>query len=163
LSFTNHFLLMANYNRRLNDQIYKVSANLTKQEFEKDSATYFGSINGTLNHIMVADLLWLARFAQHSERYTSLKELERFPQPKALKEILFSRFIELYGNRTRLDVIIQQWASEETKEEDFAHDLQYSDSQGRLCSRNYGELIAHFFNHQTHHRGQVSKSKNSHC
>ena len=52
--------------------------------------------------------------------------------------------------------MIQEWLSIEVVEDDFDRDLTYTNSKGVVSSRNFSELVSHLFNHQTHHRGQVS-------
>ena len=147
---------MANYNQRMNKQIYQVSDKLGKEKLEKDMGAFFGSILGSLNHILVGDLLWLSRFGGHSSDYVTLLKLNEYPKPQKLNDVLYSEFPELYKTRKEVDHLIQYWLKDETKEMHFEQNLTYSNSKGITSSRNFGELVSHFFNHQTHHRGQVS-------
>ncbi len=90
LSFKEHFQLMAAYNRRMNEQIYQVSNKLEKEELQKDAGAFFGSVLGSLNHILVGDLLWLSRFGSHSNDYVTLIKLNEYPKPQKLSDILYS-------------------------------------------------------------------------
>jgi len=147
---------MANYNFRMNEQVYQASFNLSKNELEKNVGAFFGSILGTLNHQLVGDLLWLARFSKHSDKYTSLNKTKEYPKPKTLNEILYPELTKLYQVRKEIDQIILQWVKEELDDGDLDFDLMYTNSKGIESIRNFAELISHLFNHQTHHRGQVS-------
>jgi uncharacterized damage-inducible protein DinB len=151
-----HFQLMANYNRRMNEQVYQASVNLSSAELEEDVGAFFKSILGSLNHIIIGDLLWLSRFATHSSRYQSLGRLAAYPKPSSLDEQLFGNFGDYWVARKDIDEIIQEWLSNEVVEADFGRDLSYTNSKGVVSSRNFSELVSHLFNHQTHHRGQVS-------
>lgn len=152
----NHFQLMAAYNRRLNEQIYQASAGLSSAELERDRGAFFKSILGSLNHIVVGDLLWLSRFASHSLRYQSLTRLKAYPKPSSLDEQLYDNLDACWVVRKDIDAIIQEWFSNEVLETDLERDLTYASSKGVLSKRNLSELVSHFFNHQTHHRGQIS-------
>lgn len=116
---------------------------------------YFGSIAGSLNHILVGDLLWLSRFRNHSDRYQSLQLLDSYPKPVALDEILYNDMDKLKVARADLDDVIIGWAAE-TTDSDFEKPLTYHSINGKAHRKNFGEVVAHFFNHQTHHRGQIS-------
>lgn len=156
MNLQNHFILMSEYNRRMNNQIYKVVRGLEESELHEDRGAFFKSIIGTLNHILVGDIIWLTRFSKHSERYISLAELAEFPKPKGLDHILFSNLISLIEAREKVDLLIYSWLKNETKEGDFNKLLGYSNTKGIVSKRDFGELISHLFNHQTHHRGQLS-------
>ncbi len=146
---------MSLYNKRMNGQIYKVSSQLSSDELTRDVGVFFKSVLGTLNHILVGDLIWLSRFKEHSGKYQSLRNMNDFPIPKLLNEIICSNFVELSQFRSKLDEIIVNWVSNETIESHFRESLKYADTKGKVSTRNFGELVSHLFNHQTHHRGQV--------
>jgi len=147
---------MSDYNQRMNRQFYKVVKELNYSDINEDRGAFFKSIIGTLNHILVGDLIWLTRFSKHSERYISLATLSDFPQPKGLDDVLFSNFTLLLEARKKVDLLICQWLKSETKENDFDTLLEYSNTKGVVSKRDFGELVSHLFNHQTHHRGQLS-------
>ncbi|BBB30770.1 DinB family protein [Neptunomonas japonica] len=151
-----HFQLMAIYNRRLNKQIYQASTNLSSAELEEDVGAFFKSILGALNHIVVGDLLWLSRFATHSSRYQSLACLATHPKPSSLDEQLYDNLDAYWLVRKDIDDRVHEWLSSEVLETDFERLLTYSNSKGIVSKRNFSELVSHLFNHQTHHRGQVS-------
>lgn len=156
MKYQSHFLLMADYNLRMNEQFYEAAGKLTQEEVSADKGAFFGSILGTLNHILVGDLIWLSRFSTHSTRYQSLKTLQELPQPEGLDQILYPSLELLAPVRQQIDAAIKRWLENEVEESDFTKTLTYKNVKGVTSERNFGELVSHFFNHQTHHRGQAS-------
>ena len=150
-----HVVLMASYNEWMNARLYETAGKLSAQELAADRKAFFGSILGTLNHIMVADTAWLKRFATHPAQYTALEPVRQLPAPVALDQILFTEFAALCAHRNMLDDVIRRWAAE-MKEEHLAHVLEYRNVKGVPGRRPFSSLVMHFFNHQTHHRGQVT-------
>lgn len=153
----NHFQNLAKYNQRMNQQVYSACHQLSPQELTTDMGAFFGSIFGTLNHIMVGDLIWLNRFNTiHDDGFSELKVLSSFTRPKKLNEAIYSEFDALHQARQKLDKAIITWTQHELSELLLRKALTYQNTKGEPFQRNLGELISHFFNHQTHHRGQVS-------
>ncbi len=156
MDFNGHFQLMAQYNQRMNKQVYQAAAQLSAELFNQDQGAFFGSISGVLNHILVGDLIWLARFAHHQQSYQTLQNLSQLPKPKGLDHVLFSDLSLLTQAREEVDGAIIRWLDQETAPDHFYKDLSYSNTKGIVSQRNFAELVSHLFNHQTHHRGQVS-------
>lgn len=150
-----HFELLACYNQSMNEQIYHAATVLDAEQLNKDLGAFFGSICCTLNHILVGDIIWLKRFSEHPAGFASLEAIRVLPSPTALSEVLFSDFTELHRVRMAVDTIIQSFALE-AREEDFSAALAYSNTKGEAFVKPFGLLVQHLFNHQTHHRGQVS-------
>lgn len=151
-----HTQLLACYNQRMNRQIYAAAAQLDEAQLSQPAGAYFGSILGTLNHILVGDLIWLARFATHREAYTSLQALAELPRPQSLDELVYPRFAALAAARTLVDEAIIRWTRDELSMPDLSAPLTYCNTRGEASTRDFGELVMHVFNHQTHHRGQAS-------
>ncbi|MBL8511308.1 MAG: DinB family protein [Betaproteobacteria bacterium] len=149
-----HVGLMAAYNQWMNESMYSAAAQLPAGELVADKQAFFGSILGTLNHIAVGDTIWLKRFATHPSRFAVLQQLET-PEPGALNQLLFPDFESLHRYRMALDAAICQWAATLT-EADLDVVLAYKNRQGVAANKSFYGLLMHFFNHQTHHRGQVS-------
>jgi uncharacterized damage-inducible protein DinB len=80
--------LLAGYNRWMNERLYEAAATLDAGTLSADKGAFFGSILGTLNHIAVADTIWLHRFAAHPASFDSLRDLARFPRPSSLSQVL---------------------------------------------------------------------------
>lgn len=156
MGFKCHFSYMSDYNARMNGQLYLAISKLSVDDIAADRGLFFNSIIGTLNHLIVGDILWLTRFCLHSEGYVTLKSILDYPKPSALNDVLYDSLITLQPVRSELDSLIQDWIKTETCEDDFARDLTYKNSRGISSTRNFGELLSHLFNHQTHHRGQLT-------
>ena len=150
-----HIVLMASYNEWMNAKLYEAAGKLSPQELAADRKAFFGSILGTLNHIVVGDTAWLKRFATHPAHYATLEPVRQLQAPVSLDQILFADFTALYAHRKMLDVVIGRWAAE-VKEEHLAHVLEYRNLKNIPSRRQFSSLVIHFFNHQTHHRGQVT-------
>ncbi|KKM87312.1 hypothetical protein LCGC14_1270230 [marine sediment metagenome] len=151
----NHFELLAAYNQWMNSKIYEVAGQLPETELAKDRSAFFGSILGTLNHILVGDTIWLKRFATHPSCEGSLQEVAKLPNPTNLSQIVFDDISSLSEHRAWLDQQIISWIAELT-EGDLDFVLSYHNTKGVPANKRYSSLVLHFFNHQTHHRGQVS-------
>lgn len=148
-------MLMAEYNRWMNDRLHLACGQLSHQELSQDKGAFFGSILGTLNHIAVGDTIWLHRFSTLAGGFESLRELSTYPRPTSLRETLATDLPTWRTYRTRLDELILHWASEIT-ETQLITPLSTTNMNGISATRMFGPLLQHFFNHQTHHRGQVS-------
>lgn len=147
--------LMAEYNRWMNERTFEAAGKLAPAELAADKGAFFGSLLGTLNHIAVADTIWLKRFAQHPAGFAALRPLDEFPRPSSLRDSVAPDLAGLRDYRQRLDGIILRWAAE-LKPEHLAVKFTYTSTAGAAFTRNFGALLQHFFNHQTHHRGQAS-------
>ncbi|MBM3367458.1 MAG: damage-inducible protein DinB [Betaproteobacteria bacterium] len=146
---------MAEYNRWMNARLYDAAARLPETELFKDRGAFFGSLFDTLNHIAVGDTIWLKRFAQHPDLPWLKDLLNDFPVPTTLRQRLAQLLLELRSFRTKADAVIIQFAARVT-EAQLADTLRYANTSGQAQARNFGALVQHFFNHQTHHRGQAT-------
>lgn len=148
--------LLTDYNRWINQQLYTVASPLSTEELAAPRGAFFGSILGTFNHILVADLIWLKRFLAHTRGFPMLAaELKAFPIPTHLNQILFDDFKELWLKRRQLDEIIVVWIHSLTPE-DLTVTLSYANMQGTQHNKNFLSILLHFFTHQIHHRGQIT-------
>ena len=155
MSFLSNLQLMSQYNQWMNQKIYQAAQQLGNEASQQDRGAFFGSILGTLNHIWVADVIWLRRFSQHPQQYPSLSLLPELSSYTALDQTVADNVETLQKLRQELDKTIIQWC-QEIASADLEHSLEYFDTKGNSYNKNFGQLIQHFFNHQTHHRGQVS-------
>lgn len=137
-----HFQMLARYNALANSRVYDTCAKLSDTERKKTRQAFFKSIHGTLNHIMVGDRIWMTRFEGGKIQSTGLDA------------ILYEDFEELTAARILEDARIEAFASGLT-EEFLAGNLQYRNNQGLIYTDPINLLLPHFFNHQTHHRGQI--------
>lgn len=155
MSLHANFVLLANYNEWVNNNLIEVSSKLTSKELAQDRNLFFGSVFGTLNHILVADTIWLKRFANHSRQFTSLKELSSREYPTSLAEILYPEFSQFCSARKSMDRTIVAFVNE-TENADYDQVLEYANTKGVRFRKRFGHLVQHLFNHQTHHRGQIT-------
>lgn len=155
MSQVQQFKLMADYNRWMNENLYGAASALSADQLAEDRGAFFGSLLGTFNHLMVGDTVWLRRFARHPSQFPSLQYLLDIPPPRALDQILYEDFHSLRQARRSMDDAILSFVNE-TRESDYEQILAYQNVKGSSFRKPFGALVQHFFNHQTHHRGQVT-------
>ena len=148
-------VLMAHYNQWMNDRLHVACTRLTHQVLTEEKGAFFGSILGTLNHIAVGDTIWLHRFSRLPGGFQSLHKLNEFAQPTSLRETLVTNLSDWRAYRTKLDAMILLWAHEVTATQ-LSTTLTTVNMAGVSTTRKLEPLVQHFFNHQTHHRGQIS-------
>lgn len=152
------FEIMAEYNALMNQRICDSISTISNDILWQDQKAFFGSILGTLNHLMVGDLIWLNRFNQHPsypKGFKSLIPLKDLPLPTMLTQVLYEDKESFSSNRKNIDQIIIQFVKE-LNESDYLSALTYKNTEGESFSKPFSMLLQHLFNHQTHHRGQVS-------
>lgn len=137
-----HFERLALYNRWANRRLYETAAQLTAAQFAENRGAFFGSLCGTLNHLLVADRTWLRRIEGTG------------PQPSALDEILFAEFADLRAAREAEDERLIRAVST-LSEEEIGGMLSYRSMAGTAHELPLVLVLTHLFNHQTHHRGQA--------
>jgi uncharacterized damage-inducible protein DinB len=150
-----HLALMADYNRWMNERLYAAAATLDDAALYADRGAFFGSLFGTLNHLVVADTLWLKRFATHPVGAMGLAPLQHEPMPTRLAQPMGDTLAELATRRVWLDGLIADWVALLT-DDDLDARLAYRNSKDVPATRNVFALLMHVFNHQTHHRGQAT-------
>ncbi len=149
------FVLYAKYNQRMNRQVYEAILSMEDEIFHKPLKAYFSSLCGTLNHIAVGDILWMQRFSIHPSLKKPLQTIKTLPSPTQLNDILFKDKKALQQLRVFLDEAVIDMVNS-LHEEDLPSLLTYRNSKEIEHTKPLGLLLLHFFNHQTHHRGQVS-------
>ena len=150
-----HIKLMAKYNEWMNTKLYDAASRLSADELAMNRGAFFGSILGTLNHIMVGDRIWLSRFATHPANHAALDPIRALRTPTSLDQTLFTDFRALQEHRVVLDAVIKDWVAT-LNDDDTKLTLHYASMKGTTFKKNFGYLLMHFFNHQTHHRGQAT-------
>jgi uncharacterized damage-inducible protein DinB len=150
-----HLRALARYNKAMNEKVYALARQLPEATVEADKGSFFGSIIATLNHMVVTDICWLKRFRAHPAGMKALESLGEIPWPDWYNTRMAATFKGLYGQRQHLDEIIINWA-DQLQEADMEHSLQYQNMQGKEFRKPFGHLALHLFNHQIHHRGQVT-------
>jgi uncharacterized damage-inducible protein DinB len=137
---------MAEYNCWQNENLYGTADELSDAARKEQRGAWFGSIHGTLNHLLFGDQIWMSRFAGT-------------PKPKApgIPESvsMYESWDELKRERAAFDQAILDWAERLDPAWLEGELTWFSGAVGRELTRPKWMLVAHMFNHQTHHRGQV--------
>ncbi len=149
------FQRLAYYNAWFNARLYAAAATLPKAELTRDRGAVFGSILGTLNHIMVWDITWMQRIARDAEHLAALAPFTALAAPVAHDQILHADLDDLLAARSQIDGWICAFV-DETRDTDYAGVLRYQTQNGDVYARSFAGVLQHVFNHQTHHRGQVT-------
>jgi uncharacterized damage-inducible protein DinB len=139
-----HVRTMARYNRWMNERAYECCARLTDAQRKEDMGAFFKSIHGTLNHLLLTDRVWMGRFKGQPYHVRSLADE------------LYADFGELRRERAKTDDAIDAWAAW-LSDSDLAATLAYTSFTNpgpRSCP--LWLAATHFFNHQAHHRGQLT-------
>ena len=155
MNICDHIVLMAIYNETMNEKLYGLAAQLSPEDLFSDRKAFFGSLFGTLNHLLVADRIWLKRFCAHPAPQPALDAVRDAPAPAVLDQLLANDLPGLLALRRTLDQTIRRWAADLTPA-DVEQVLSYSNMKGMVSRKRYASLIMHLFNHQAHHRGQAT-------
>ena len=137
------YTMFAGYNSWANERIYEAASHLTDVDYRADRGAFFKSMHGTLNHMVVADRIWMFRFTGTGE------------PPTQLNAILYEDFAALREARRAEDERIARYI-ETLSEADLAGTIRYRTiSNPATIEQELSPALDHFFNHQTHHRGQA--------
>jgi uncharacterized damage-inducible protein DinB len=137
-----HFKLLAAYNRWANARLYAAALDLSDLSYRLQTGVYFGSLHGTLNHLLLTDRLWLKRLTGEGDH------------PNELDAILYEDRIEL----TKARIVEDNRLVEVTGKYDetaLSSLFSYRTTSGMPQSQVLADMLLHLFNHQTHHRGQA--------
>jgi len=145
--------LFAQYNHAANNDMNLLIGKLENFQWNKELGGYFKSIKDVCNHIYVADFNWLKRFSK-LRAFDYVKD-DLFAVDLSFGTNPLNEVADYIRKREELDEKLVQFTNE-LRRDDFEMSLSYLDSEGEHHSRNFGGLIFHVFNHQTHHRGMVS-------
>ena len=135
---------MARYNAWQNTGLRKLVPSLPAGELTKDRGAFFGSILATLNHLLWADLIWLSRLGADVV----------VPPTKDRGVDVTRTAQEWAAERFRVDGLITLWA-DRLRAVDLAGQTAWKNTRGEANEEKTWICVTHFFNHQTHHRGQV--------
>ena len=110
------FRRFAQYNAWFNGRLYEHAAALTEDERRRDLGTFFHSIHGTLNHILLTDRIWLGRFSRHPHGFRALDKTPLVFEFESLSQVLCEQFSDLLAQRRETDAAIESWVAELTPE-----------------------------------------------
>jgi uncharacterized damage-inducible protein DinB len=137
--------VMAAYNGEMNRRFYAAADRLTDAQRRQDRGLFWKSLLGTLNHLMWSDRQWMARLSDWPENTI----------PNSRSPTLYDDWEELKIERAAADARLEAWAGgidDAWLDEDL---VWFSGAAGKEMRRGKRGLMVHFFNHQTHHRGQA--------
>ncbi|HTM82153.1 DinB family protein [Asticcacaulis sp.] len=154
MQFKDHLRLMAAYNSVMNARLIALVTPLPDKALLENRGAFFGSVLGTLNHLVVADLMWLNRFRPQPYGQM-LAPLDALPKPAVLADLLYPTLAELTPVRKELDALYIRFI-DQLSDADIASPLSYRSATGGAFTKTTGLLLSHVFNHQTHHRGQIT-------
>ena len=144
---------LADYNKTVNVQMDALIAGLSEEQWEAKFGGYFDSIRSMCNHLCTCDFNWLRRFAL-LRPFEYIKD-GFFERGIAFGERAFETREAYFRLRGELDEYLKRFAAE-LRAEDLGRILKYNDSHGDEHNQEFGLVILHVFNHQTHHRGMIS-------
>lgn len=149
------FVLLADYNAVTNRELLEILRGVPEEDLSRDLGSYFASILGIANHILVSDVSWLERFSKALPELSSVgKDLPTFELTK-LTDVIWPDLDSFSPVREHVDGVIGQ-AFQALPEERFTAVLRYQNWRGQEQEKIAWRAFLHFFNHQTHHRGQIS-------
>ncbi len=150
------FILLARYNALSNETLNGILSALPREELTRPRGAYFGSIMGTLGHLLSCDENWLRRFRELCGSGAPLDHPRLEPDGHVWRPAAFTTFEEFISERQTVDGIFVEWAAT-VDTALFDRTLAYADSEGKPLRYQFRDAAEHVFNHQTHHRGQVSQ------
>lgn len=136
--------LMAKYNHWQNANIIDIVANLDDEIWLQPKGLFFDSIDGTLNHLIYGDTVWLETFTSKKRTYTNPRQ------------IIYPARADWIKARTDLDQQISDWANQVSDEWLDSEYSFFSNAYQKYITKPNWLFVTHFFNHQTHHRSQVT-------
>ena len=144
MSLAKNFKMMSLYNQRINTQLLGCCLNLSNEVLNKDTNSFFPSIIAYWNHLLFGDLILLSRIASNDIAQLNDQALSIFPSPKSLAKL-----------REQVDVVIVDYCANLT-DEACGKLITYTTTEGELITKVVADITQHLFNHQTHHRGQLT-------
>ncbi len=145
----------ARYNTGMNARLYALAATLSDVERRADRGAFFRSIHGTFNHLLLTDRAWLFRFTHDPALAESRDADGALIIPRELDHELYADFDLLRRERARTDRDIETWV-DGLDDARLAAPLRYRTTKGVAHEHPLWQAVTHFFNHQTHHRGQLT-------
>jgi uncharacterized damage-inducible protein DinB len=137
------YRMFAGYNAWCNERLYNAASKVSDVEYRADHGVFFKSLHGTLNHLLVGDRIWMKRFTGVGE------------QPPSLDAILYDDFEALRAARRSQDVLITRYIGGLDNERLNGTIRYQTVVRPQMIEQPLAPALDHFFNHQTHHRGQA--------
>jgi uncharacterized damage-inducible protein DinB len=138
-----HFGMFAAYNSWANQRLYDAAAAISDADYRAERGAFFGSVHRTLNHLLVTDRIWMHRFTGEGPTYD---DLEAVP---------CADLAALRAEREAEDARIVSWVASLDDARLGGIFKYHTTTRREGIAQPLASALAHFFNHQTHHRGQV--------
>jgi len=137
-----NFRQLADYNHWANRRLYAAALEMPEELYRRPTGVFFGSLHGTLNHLLLTDRIWLKRLTGEGEH------------PDRLNTILFEDRNDLVRARMAEDARLIRVVNGYT-EAGLGKTVSYQTTSGKPYQQPLEDILLHLFNHQTHHRGQA--------
>jgi uncharacterized damage-inducible protein DinB len=147
--------IFASYNKGVNEKLIGIIEALPEDQFKKDMGTFYRSLFATYSHVTMSDVNWLARL-KGKFPYASLANssvLDRSVDD--LRAAVAGQYRELFALRKAADIIFIELIKE-VDDTTLETAFTYKNKRGEELSKKFGHILLHLFNHQTHHRGEMS-------
>jgi uncharacterized damage-inducible protein DinB len=155
MDLPSNFRMLALYNQRMNQQLLSVCKQLTQKQLHQETKAFFPSIMAHWNHIMFGDLIMLQRLVANDVVSVDVLVLQQLPIAKSVNDIFASTLDELMPLRSLLDSVYIDVTDSFTASR-CKQVVTYTTTEGKIIERSVGAFCQHIFNHQTHHRGQLT-------
>jgi uncharacterized damage-inducible protein DinB len=137
-----NFRQLADYNHWANRRLYAAALAMPDEPYRRTTGVFFGSLHGTLNHLLLTDRVWLKRLTgegEHPSRLDAIlfEDRNALARARMAEDARLSRVVGGYG------------------EADLAEPVSYQTMSGAPQQQPLKDILLHLFNHQTHHRGQA--------
>ncbi|MGR5287821.1 DinB family protein [Vibrio maritimus] len=150
-----NFRVLALYNQRMNQQLIKVCETLSNEELHQDRGAFFTSIMAHWNHILFGDLIMLQRLVANQCVDVGEDKLANLPTSKSIHDTFVKDIEHLKSLRSTVDDIYID-VTRQLTHESCQRLVRYTTTEGILMERTVAQFCQHIFNHQTHHRGQLT-------
>ena len=147
--------MLSRYNVRINEQLIRCCQQLTDDELTKDRQSFFPNVISYWNHILFGDLILLKRMAINGIAGLTVEDFIHFPEAKSPQDIYHRQLTAIGLLRQQVDRLITQFF-EGLTEQDCLKMITYQSTEGEVITKNVADICQHLFNHQTHHRGQLT-------
>jgi len=155
MDLATNYQALARYNSWMNKNLYNLAAQLSDEQRKRDVGAFFKSLHGTLGHLLLTDRVQLGRFIGAARTVSMDQDGNPIPI-KSLDQELYADFEKLRRERAATDEMIEDW-TEKISAEWLQSTMRYrSMADGGEWDVPLWVAVTHFFNHQTHHRGQVT-------
>jgi len=155
MSLAKNFTMLSHYNQRMNEQLLSCCIELPQTSLEQTTQSFFPTIIHYWNHLIFGDVILLSRLAANGIAQLSSNDMAAFPIPKTPQDIYFHNLADLVPVRRQLDQLIIRYCQQLT-EADCEKFISYTSTEGESICKAAADVTQHIFNHQAHHRGQLT-------